>query len=448
MPAKKMILGLGMTAGYGNLAGAWRAPHVDPGNYADVTANVRYAQAAERGGFAFLFTPDFPAVRGNVEADGVQNVLEPMMQLAAISQATERIGFVATGSTTFQQPFNTARQFKALDVMSHGRAGWNAVTTSDPAVAANYGEPVAGRAERYGRAHEAIQVVQALWGSWGADAGLPDQASGRYLDASKLRPVDLRGAHVASRGPLPIPPSEQGQPVIFCSGGPSPHLLELAGRYASGFIAEVWTIEEGRAQRELVRDAAARAGRDPDEIKYFPGLMTTVAPTTREGLDRRLALSGDVVEARLPHLGGLLGLHIDPSRYDEPLTPEQLAAASPSPMDPRSGIALEVAREGWSPRDVLAHGVIDYHPTTVGPAAVHADHLQAWLEGGAADGFWVSPDVYEDGVDAFVDQVVPELRRRGIYPEEHVGATLRENLGVPRQYGIDPRIARGDENGD
>ncbi|WP_022929400.1 NtaA/DmoA family FMN-dependent monooxygenase [Patulibacter americanus] len=442
MAGKKMILGLGMTAGYGNLAGAWRAPHVDPGNYAKVEANVRYAQTAERGGFAFLFTPDFPAVRGDVEATGVQNVLEPMMQLAAISQATERIGFVATGSTTFQEPFNTARQFKALDVMSHGRAGWNAVTTSDPAVAANYGSTVVDRAERYGRAHEAIQIVQALWGSWEPDAWLADQDSGRFLDASKLQPVNLQGQYVASRGPLPIPPSEQGQPVIFSSGGPSPHLLELAGRYASGFIAEVWTIEEARAQRELVRDAAVQAGRDPDEIKYFPGLMTTVAPTTRAGLDRRLALSGDVIEARLPHLGGLLGLRIDPSRYDEPLTPEQLAAASASPMDPRSGIVLGLAHEGWSPRDILAHGAIDYHPTTVGPAVVHADYLQAWLEADAADGFWISPDIYEDGVDGFVDEVVPELRRRGIFPEEYVGATLRENLGVPPQYGIDSRVTR------
>jgi alkanesulfonate monooxygenase SsuD/methylene tetrahydromethanopterin reductase-like flavin-dependent oxidoreductase (luciferase family) len=163
----------------------------------------------------------------------------------------------------------------------------------------------------------------------------------------------------------------------------------------------------------------------------------------RAGLDRRLALSGDVIAARLPHLGGLLGLRIDPSRYDEPLSPEQLSTASASPMDPRSGIVLGLAREGWSPRDILAHGAIDYHPTTVGPAAVHADHLQSWLEADAADGFWISPDIYEDGVDGFVDEVVPELRRRGVFPEDYVGATLRENLGVPHQYGLDPRVAQG-----
>ena len=440
MTTPNVILGMTLTDGYGNLHGAWRAPGVDPGNYADIDASIRYARAAERGLFAFLFTPDFPAVRGDLERTTISNVLDPIVSLTAIARATERIGFVATGSTTFQEPFNLARQFKALDVISHGRAGWNAVTTSDATVAANYGRPVAERAERYARAHEAIQITQALWGSWEEGAWVKDQPGNRFIDPSKLRPINLQGEHVASRGPLAIPPSEQGQPVVFTSGGPSPQLLSIAGRYASGFIAEVWTIEEARAQRELVRDAAREAGRDPDEVKYFAGLMTTVAPTVREGLDRRLALAGDVIETRLAHLGAMIGVELHPSRIDRPLSERELAAARPSPHDPRSGIALAVARQGWSPRDVLAHGVIDFHPTTVGPGAVHADHIQEWIEAGAVDGFWISPDVYEDGVDAFVDQVVPLLQERGLYPSTYPGRTLRENLGVPAQYGLDPRI--------
>jgi FMN-dependent oxidoreductase (nitrilotriacetate monooxygenase family) len=439
MTDKQAILAMSMTDGYGNLHGAWRAPNVDPNNYADIEASIRYAQAAERGLFAFLFTPDFPAVRGDLEHSTISNVLDPIVSLTAVARATERIGFVATGSTSFQEPFNTARQFKALDVISHGRAGWNAVTTSDQAVAANYGRPVAERAERYERAHETIQIVQSLWGSWGKDAWVKDQAGDRFIDGSKLQPINLQGKYVASRGPLAIPPSEQGQPVVFTSGGPSPHLLSIAGRYASGFIAEVWTIEEARAQRQMVRDAAQEAGRDPDEIKYFVGLMTTVAPTVREGLDRRISLAGDIIEARLPHLGAMLGLRLDPARIDEPLTAPELDAARAAPTDPRSGIALQVARQGWSLRDILAHGVIDFHPTLVGPGEVHADHIQEWFEAGAADGFWVSPDVYEDGIDAFVDEVVPLLQERGVYPTEYPGTTLRDNLGVPGQYGIDPR---------
>ncbi len=227
--------------------------------------------------------------------------------------------------------------------------------------------------------------------------------------------------------------------MIFSSGGPSPHLLTLAGRYASGFIAEVWTIDEARAQRQRVRRAAEEAGRDPDDIKFFAGLMPTVAPSVREGLDRRITIVGDALEAQLPHLSGMLGLRLERNQLDRPLTAQQLSCARPS-TDPRSGIALDVAAQGWTIRDVLAHGVIDFHPTVVGPAELHADHLQEWFEAGAADGFWLSPDIFEDGVDAFVDEVVPLLQQRGIYPTEYPGVTLRENLGVPDQYGLDPRV--------
>lgn len=443
MTNKKIFLGMAIADGYGPLPAAWRAPHVDPGNYAKIEATIRHAQAAERGKFAFLFTPDFPAVRSTIERATLSNTMEPMMTLTAIATQTERIGLAATGSTTFQEPFNLARQFKTLDVMSHGRAAWNAVTTSDPAVAANYGRPVAERTERYQRAHEAVEIVQALWRSWGKDAWLKDQNSGTFIDPSKLQPINMQGSHVASRGPLAVPPSEQGQPVIFTSGGPSPHLLALAGRFASVFISEVWTIEEARHQREAVRNAASEAGRDPDEIKYVAGIMTTIAPTVREALDRRLTLSEEVIPHRVPLLGQMLGLHLDPSQVDEPLSSDQLARAHASPIDPRSERALEVAEEGWTIRDILGHGVIDFHPTTIGPGSVAADHLQAWFEAGAADGFWLSPDIYDDGIDAFVNEVVPILQDRGIYPKEYEGTTLRDHLGIPEQYGVDTRTGNG-----
>ena len=445
MTEKNMLLGLAITAGYGSQPDSWRAPHVDAGNYADVDANVRYARAAERGKFAFLFTPDFPGLRGDVERSQLNNVLEPLLTLTAIARETERIGLVATGSTTFMEPFNIARQFKALDVMSHGRVGWNAVTTSDPSVAANYGKPVAARAERYQRAHEVIQIVEALWGSWQKDAWIKDTEGGRFIDPSRLQPVNLEGQYVASRGPLGIPPSDQGQPVVFTAGGASPYTLSIAGRYANAFIAEVWTIEEARAQRELLRNAAREAGRDPDEIKFIPGLLTTIAPTVRDALDRRLPIAGDALLHRVGALGQILGLRLDPARIDEQLTSAERDAVTASPMDPRSPRAAEVAREeGWTIREILAHGVIDFHPTTIGPPEATADHLQEWFEAGAADGFWITPDVYEDGVDAFVDEVVPILQRRGVYPTDYQGKTLRDHLRIPEQYGLDPRISGGE----
>ena len=435
-----MILGMQLGNGYGTQGAAWRAPGVDPSNYTNVDALVRYAQAAERGKFAFSFLPDFLAQIGaDLDRNAPMLTLEPMMILAAISQGTERIGLVATGSTTFNEPFNIARQFKALDVMSHGRAGWNAVTTSDQGSAANFGGTIAPRPERYQRAHETIQIAQALWGSWEKDAWIKDTASGRFADPEKIRPISLQGTYVASRGPLAIPPSEQGQPVMFSAGG-GDYGLELAGRYASAVIGAVFTIEDARAQREAIREAARRAGRDPDEVKFFAGVMPAIGPTKRAALDRRVALGENTFADRVPYLGAMLGLTLDANQLDQPLTPAQLAAAHASPGDPRSPRALEVAREGWTLRDVLTHGVIDYHPTPVGPAAVTADHLQEWFEAGAADGFWVSIDVYEDGIDTFVDQVVPLLQERGLYHRDYDDSTLRDHLGAHQQYGLDPRI--------
>ena len=436
---KQIILGMHLGNGYGSQSSAWRAPGVDPANYTSFDAQVRYAQAAERGKFAFLFLPDFLGEQADLTRESLMITLEPIVTLAAIARETKRIGLVATGSTTFNEPFNIARQFKALDIMSHGRAGWNAVTTSDPAAAANYGQAIAPRPERYQRAHETIQITQALWGSWQQDAWVKDTGTGRFADPAKIQPINLQGEYVASRGPLPIPPSEQGQPVVFSAGGGA-NGAELAGRYASGVIGAVFTIEDARNQREALRDAARRAGRDPDEVKFFAGVMPAIGKTKRDALDRRVALGELTAPARARYLGSMLNLTLDASQLDEPLTHTQLAAASPSPFDPRSVRALEVAREGWTIRDILAHGVIDYHPTPVGTASVTADHMQEWFEAGACDGFWVSIDINEDGIDTFVDEVVPLLQERGLYHDDYEGSTLRDHLGAPAQYGLDPRI--------
>ncbi|CAD0344990.1 NtaA/DmoA family FMN-dependent monooxygenase [Xanthomonas hortorum pv. cynarae] len=437
--SKTMIIGLHLGNGYGSQPGAWRMPWVDPTNYISFDARVRQAQAAERGKFQFIFLPDGPSAVADIDNEAPHFNLDVMMTLAAVARGTERIGLVATGSTTFNEPFNLARQFKALDIMSHGRAGWNAVTSSGEDVAANYGRTLPSSAERYARAHEVVQLVQALWGSWGKDAWLHDQAAGRFADAAQIAPINLQGKFVGSRGPLYIPPSEQGQPVIFHAGG-GPNALKLAGRYASAVIGASFSIEDARAQRAAFRHAAEQAGRDPDEIKFIPGLMTTIAPDRRAALDRRIALTAQTFPQRLGYLQQMLGVRLDPTALDRPLSPAQLAAARPSSQDPRSPKALQIAREGWSLRDILAHGVIDYHPVIVGPAVEAADHMQAWFEADAADGFWISPDINDDGIDAFVDGVVPILQARGLFHRDYRGRTLRDHLGASAQYGRDPRI--------
>ncbi|MBL7858206.1 MAG: NtaA/DmoA family FMN-dependent monooxygenase [Cyclobacteriaceae bacterium] len=437
---KQMLIGLHLGNGYGSQPGAWRMPGVDPKSYTSFDARVKQAQAAERGKFQFIFLPDGPgAIMADIETESPNFNLDVMLTLAGVARETEYIGLVATGSTTFNEPFNLARQFKALDIMSHGRAGWNAITSSGEDVAANYGMRIPSSEERYGRAHEVVQLIQALWGSWGKDAWVHNQESGQFAKQDQIVPINLQGKFVSSRGPLYIPPSEQGQPIIFHAGG-SPNAHELAGRFANAVIGAAFTIEDARAQRNAFREAAKRYGRNPDEIKYIPGLMTTIAKDRRTALDRRIQLTEHLFPQRVAYLQRMLGISLDYAHLNEPLSNKQLVAANPSPYDPRSSNALKIAKEGWSLRDVLAHGVIDYHPVIVGPGIEAADHMQAWFEAGAADGFWISTDVNADGIDAFVDEVVPILQERGLFHLDYEGKTLRKHLGAPEQYGIDPRV--------
>lgn len=431
---KQMHLATVTSNGLGAHPNAWLEPQVDPGDHVDIQAVMRIARAAERGKLDFVFLGDFLAQSQRSEAQPPAQLLEPTVLATAIAVATERIGIVNTVSTTFTEPYNIARVLKSLDVASGGRMGWNAITTSSPAAAANFGRQIEDRDTRYARADEVIQIVQALWGSWQADAWIADKDARRFSDLSKIQPINLQGSYVASRGPLEIPPSEQGQPVM-CHAGASPHSLALAGRYADIMLAEVFTIDEARRQRSAVRQAATDAGRDPDGITFFAGVIPSIAATHAEALARRGRMVEPEVHSQVAYLGQLVGVRLGPEDLDSPLTPQQLAAARPSPGDTRSHRALEVAREGWTVREVLHHGVIDYHPAPIGPPEVIADHMQEWFEADAADGFWVMPDVYADGLDALVDQVVPILQQRGLFRTGYEGRTLRDHLGVPPQYG-------------
>lgn len=438
---RQMILGMHLGNGHGATADAWRMPGTDPRAYTSYDAKVKQAQAAERGKFQFLFLPDGPyTITGDLNHEPSGFNLDVMMTLAAVSRETKRIGMVATGSTTFNEAFNLARQFKALDIMNHGRTGWNAVTSASDDVAANYGQRIPSSQERYERAHEMIQIIQALWGSWGKDAWVTNQETGEYAKADQVAPINLGGDYVASRGPLYIPPSEQGQPVIFHAGVASPNSLDIAGRYASGFIGAAYTIDDAGKQRAAFRNAVEKSGRNPDEFKFFAGLITSIANNKREALDRRIKLVGKTLDQRAGYLQHMLGVRLDMNDLDQPLSPDQLSRARAMGGDTRAIRALEIAHEGWSVRDILAHGVIDYQPVVAGTVTEVADHMQEWFEAEACDGFWVIPDAYHDGLDDFVDGVVPILQDRGLFHLDYEGTTLREHLGVPDQYGIDPRI--------
>ncbi|MDN7245597.1 NtaA/DmoA family FMN-dependent monooxygenase [Planococcus sp. N017] len=436
---KKMQLALQLVSGYGVESSAWRMPGTDPAAYTNTDSYVEMAKMAEKGKFQMVFIADTPVLGGDLRRQSPTFPMDPMLALMAVARETERIGLVATLSTTFNYPYNLARQFKALDVISHGRVGWNAVTTSNPAAAANFGAQPLSRKERYAMAHESIQIVQALWGSWEEGAWTLDVEGGQFADMDKIKPINLQGHYHGSRGPLAIPPSEQGQPVIFQAGG-GYEGLELAGSYASGVYANPYDIESAREQRQAIRQSAVRFGRNPDDIKLIAGFIFSIGSTEEEALDRRrqlMSLASDEIPDRVRYLGAMIGLalSVDAMDINEPIPTEMLKRAYPSPQDPRSPRALELALKGLSIRDILAHGVINYHPVVAGTPTQVADFMEEWFLAEAVDGFSVVPDIAFDGVEDFVNLVVPILQERGLYHEDYEGETLREHMGVPYQYG-------------
>lgn len=435
---KQMKIVLQMVSGYGGEFKTWRLPKAKADAYSDMDLYVELAQLAEKGKVHALFMADTPALVNDLETNTPMHSMDPLIAMTSVARATSHIGLVGTFSTTFNEPYNLARHLKALDVISHGRVGWNAVTTSTPQTAANFGTHIANRAERYERAHEMIEAVQSLWGSWGENAYKHDKETGQFADSSQIKPVHYQGQHLSTMGPLPIPPSEQGQPAIF-QAGPSGEGIRLAGRFASGVYANPFTVEESREYREILRQSAVDHGRSADDINIFTGFMFTIADTREEALARRrqlMAFDPEETKQRLDYLSAMVGINLKSLDVERPLPQGVKEMLQAHWQDPRSKRAVELLREGYSPMDTLAMGVINYHPVVVGTAKDVADFLQEWFESGATDGFSIVPDLAHDGVKRFVEEVVPILQERGIFHKDYEGATLRENLDLPYQYGL------------
>lgn len=426
-PRRKMLLG-GQIINHGSLDGAWRWPGNTPDLHYNLEALAKIARDAERGKFHLIFIADHPAMREDPTSSPPLATIDPIVVASHLIGHTAHIGVALTQSTTFNFPYTVARQLKALDVLSKGRIGWNAVTTSDASIAANYGTGIEDRSVRYARAHEFIQLVRALWDSWGKDALKLDVETGVYADASQIQPINLGGRYVASRGPLPTPPSPQGQPIIFQAGGGAEG-LQLAGMYASGVYSAVTDIATGRVHRQALDRATRAAGRDPGAVKLFMGVFTTVAESEQAALARREALfelSGIPMTARLHHLSALVGIPLNMDQLRRPLPDRVLAALRPHPHFPLASRAVQLLSEGRSPFEVMLFNVTGFHTTALGSPTQIADQLQDYFEAGAADGFFIMPDVISDGLPAFVDQVVPILQERGLFHADYEEPTLRQ----------------------
>jgi FMN-dependent oxidoreductase (nitrilotriacetate monooxygenase family) len=414
--------------------GAWRYPGAYPDANFSFAHLKRFAQTLERGKFDAFFMADHLAVlnmpMAALKRSHTVTSFEPFTLLSALAGATERIGLVATASTTFDQPYHIARRFASLDHLSGGRAGWNIVTTSNPDAALNFGlDEHMEHDERYDRAREFYDVVTGLWDSWADDAFVRDVEEGLYFDPAKLHVLNHKGAHLSVRGPLNIARPIQGWPVIVQAGASE------AGRRLAAETAEVvfgasGTLEAGQRFYADVKGRMREIGRDPDDLKILPAAFVVVGETVEEAKRKRAHLDSLVhYDSGIASLSGALGTDASGFDPDGPLPeiPETNASKSA-----RERVIELARRENLTVRQ-LAQRVGSYSGLAfVGTPATIADGMEAWLAGEGSDGFNVMFPYLPGGLDDFVDKVVPELQRRGLFRREYEGATLRENLGLKR----------------
>ncbi len=423
---RQMKLGLFFAPGGHHLA-AWRHPNAYPHGF-DIKSYVTFAQTAERACFDMVFVADvYSLTPDGRHRDTLR--FEPITLLSALAMVTSRIGLAATATTTYNEPYNVARQFASLDQISHGRAGWNIVTSSSNLEAYNFGYDAHPASEnRYKIAHEFVDVVRGLWDSWDEGALPIDKASATFFDPNKLHVLNHVGKNFKVRGPLTIPRSPQGQPVLVQAGSSDD------GKTLAASVAEViFTIQRDLAGAQaFYKDIKARAiahGRNPQHALVMPGVMPIIGRTRQEARDRYEQLQALIhPEAGLNALSRTLGVDMSGADIDGPL-PEVDA----SKLQSRATGIIETARmHQMTVREVYEKLVVSKgHRQLIGTAAEVADDLQEWFEQGGADGFNVMPAQMPDGLNDFAEFVIPELQRRGLFRTAYEGTTLRQHLGVP-----------------
>jgi FMN-dependent oxidoreductase (nitrilotriacetate monooxygenase family) len=430
----------------GHHEAAWRLPESDPHADLDVDHWVRLARIAERGALDSLFLADSPSFWHGAEFRPVGQ-LDPLVLLSVLAAATTHIGLIATASTTYNAPYELARRFASLDHVSGGRAGWNIVTTSDRGAAQNFG--LADRpdhADRYTRATEFLDVTLKLWDSWDDDAVLADKASGRFAAPGRIHAVDHEGEYYRVRGPLNVPRSPQGRPLLVQAGS-SEDGKDFAARYAEAVFTAQPTIEDAQAFYTDLKRRAEQLGRDPDSVKILPGIVPVLGGTVAEAEGRAQELEELIVPAYgLQQLADTLEVPIEILELDKQLPDEIAGTEAVEGAKSRAALIVALARrDRLTVRQLLGRlGGGRGHWTFVGTPEQVADALETWFREGAADGFNVMGPVLPSSLADFVENVVPILQRRGLFRSDYEGTTLRDHYSLARptgRYGLAETVA-------
>jgi FMN-dependent oxidoreductase (nitrilotriacetate monooxygenase family) len=444
MSGKKRQLGLSVfVQQYGTHPSAWRRPGVRAGGNPRFPEWAGIVQLLERGKFDFAFFADFVGQSG----DDVDRIgrrprgggFEPTTLVAALSNVTKHIGLVATVNTNFNEPYDLARRLASIDHLTGGRSGWNIVSSLSEGAAKSFGikEPP-DHDGRYDRASEFVDVVKQLWDTWDDGAfDHPEKETGKFLDPASVHPVHHHGKHFDVDSLLDIARPLQGYPVFFQAGN-SDAGREFAARYAEVIYAAAQTTEEAKAYYADVKGRLARYGREPDDLKVTPGLFYHIGSTRQEAQDKYHSFLQAV---DLTGRQQLFGVDVSAYPLDGPL-PDL-----PEPVNGKGRWRQLVAlarRESLTIREIiLRFMIVQGHRVLVGTPTDIADAIEDWFLDGAADGFNLKPALLPDSLEDFIELVVPELQKRGIFRRDYEGTTLREHLGLRRPENPYSRAVTG-----
>jgi FMN-dependent oxidoreductase (nitrilotriacetate monooxygenase family) len=425
---RQMHLGV-FVLGTGNHSAGWRYEGAAT-SHMELPVMQEIARIAERGKFDLLFISD-SMVMDPTDHPSFLCRFEPTTLITALSACTTHIGLGATVSTSFSEPFNVARLFGSIDHLSGGRAAWNVVTTSNLKAAQNFGlEEHLEHELRYARADEFVDVVRGLWDCWEDGAIVADKTTGRFIDADKVKPLNHKGRFFQVKGPINMARCPQGHPVIIQAGG-SPTGLDLAARTADVVFSVVQELEPAKAAYADLKGRMAKYGRAPDEIAVLPGVMPIIGASDGEAREKLAKLQSWITPTNAVTLvASRIGYDVSGHPLDGPVPP-------PPPFQGSrtfTHVLYEMAkRENMTLRDLYnltaaARG----HWVVCGTPHGIADTLEEWFTAGAADGFNILPAYFPGGFADFVDLVVPELQRRGVFRRDYVGTTLRDHFGLAR----------------
>lgn len=423
---QQMSIGMNVL-GLGGHAAARQFGEVPASATTDVEYFTTIAKISERGALDAVFLADGPAFQGDPAQP--TGKLDPIVLLTAVAAATERIGVIATASTSYNHPYNLARRISSLDHISGGRAAWNAVTTAGDAAARNFGQDGAAfHSDRYRRADEFVEVVTRLWGSWDPEA--VERGDGTQ---DLVHPVGHRGEFFSVEGAGTLPHTPQGRPVIVQAGA-SEGGRNLGAKHADAIFTTQTTLEDGIAFARDMKRRAAAFGRDPETLRIMPGLSTVIGSTEEEAhrkadeLDSYLSL-----DQELEQIAARLGIDARELDLDRPLPWEKFPKPSDSVRTSHGFLEAQLnlaRRENLTPRQ-LTQRIRSGHRLAIGTPEQIAATLTEWFRAGAGDGFNIMPDTFPSGAEIFVDHVVPELRKRGVFRNEYESTTLRGHLGLP-----------------